>query len=240
VAHYETRLAVRQLRTDDIMVFSLEKPRQYEFRAGQFCFLNLPDIGFQDERGLRRHLSIASSPLEKELLFATKVSRSAFKQTLKEMNLGDIITIESPLGTFLLPEDTSNPLVFLAGGIGITPFRSMMRYILDAHTSHIVTLFYSNRTPQEATFIDEFQSMADTHGHISFVPTMTRIESTSTLWSGLTGRLTASMIREGCKEWRDAIYFIAGPPKMSESMKALLAEMDIQQHRVHVERFTGY
>jgi ferredoxin-NADP reductase len=240
VAHYETRLADRHLPADDIMVFSLDKPLQYEFRPGQFCFLNLPDIGFQDKRGLRRHLSIASSPLEKKLLFATKASRSAFKQTLKEMNVGDIITIESPLGTFMLPEDTTHPLVFLAGGIGITPFRSMMRYVADAHTTHIVTLFYSNQTPQESAFIDEFQRMADTHGNISFVPTMTRIESTSTPWSGLTGRMTASMIREGCKEWQDSIFFIAGPPQMSESMKVLLADMDIQQHRVHVEKFTGY
>jgi ferredoxin-NADP reductase len=238
--HYDTRLVDRQLLADDIMVFSLEKPEHYEFQPGQFCFLNLQDIGFQDERGLRRHLSIASSPLEKELLFATKISSSAFKQTLKEMNRGNIITIEPPLGTFMLPEDTENPLIFLAGGIGITPFRSMVRYIAEAPTNHTATLFYSNRVPEEATFIDEFQSIADTHENISVVPTMTRVESSSTTWSGLTGRLNASMIREGCKEWRDAIYFIAGPPKMSDSMKELLADMDIQQERIHVERFTGY
>jgi len=238
--NYDTKLLDRKMISADIMAISLEKPERYEFRAGQFCFLNLQDRGIQDERGLRRHLSIASSPYEKELLFATKISGSAFKQTLLKMPLGDIITIELPLGTFTLPEETANPFVFLAGGIGITPFRSMVRHIANAHTNHTVTLFYSNRVPEEAVFLDELQSIADMHEKISLVPTMTRVDSSSITWSGLTGRLNTSMIQEGCKEWRDAIYFIAGPPKMSDSMVEILEEMDIHPDRIRVERFVGY
>ena len=238
--NYDTKLLDRQLIAENILAVSLEKPEHYKFRAGQFCFLNLQDIGIQDERGLRRHLSIASSPLEKELLFATKISSSAFKQTLLKMPLGDTITLEPPLGTFTLPEETANPVIFLAGGIGITPFRSMVRYIADAHTKHTVTLFYSNRVPEEAAFLDEFQSTADIHENISVIPTMTRVDSASTTWNGLTGRLNSSMIQEGCKDWRHAFYFIAGPPKMSDSMKEMLEAMDIQPDHIRVERFTGY
>ncbi len=238
--HYDTKLLDRTMVSADIMVVSLDKPEQYEFRAGQFCFLNLKNIGLQDERGLRRHLSIASPPHEKELLFATKISGSAFKQTLLKMPLRSSITIEPPLGTFTLPEETANPVIFLAGGIGITPFRSMVRHIANAHTNHTITLFYSNRVPEEAVFLDELQSIADTHENISVVPTMTRVDSSSTTWSGLTGRLSSSMIQEGCKEWRDAVYFIAGPPKMSDSMKELLEDMDIQPDRIRIERFVGY
>ena len=238
--NYDTKLLDRKMTSSDILVVSLYKPEQYKFRAGQFCFLNLHNIGIQDERGLRRHLSIASPPHDKELLFATKISGSAFKQTLLKMPLGNIMTIESPLGTFTLPEETSNPVIFIAGGIGITPFRSMVRHIATEHTNHTVTLFYSNRVPGEAVFLDEFQSIAGTHENISFVPTMTRVDSSPTTWSGPTGRLNASMIQEGCKEWRDAVYFIAGPPKMSDSMKEILEEMDIQPDRIRVESFVGY
>jgi len=238
--NYDTKLLDRKMISSDILVVSLDRPEQYKFRAGQFCFLNLHNIGIQDERGLRRHLSIASPPHEKELLFATKISGSAFKQTLLKMPLGNIITIEPPLGTFTLPEETANPVIFIAGGIGITPFRSMVKHIAAALTDHTVTLFYSNREPGEAVFLDELQSIADTHENISLVPTMTRADISTTTWSGLTGRLNASMIQEGCKEWRDAVYFIAGPPKMSDSMKEILKEMDIQPDRIHVERFVGY
>jgi len=238
--NYNTKLLDRKMISPDILVVSLDKPEQYEFSAGQFCFLNLQDSGIQDERGLRRHLSIASPPLEKELLFATKISGSAFKQTLLKMPLGAIMTIEPPLGTFTLPEETANPVIFLAGGIGITPFRSMVQHVATTHTNHTVTLFYSNRVPGEAVFLDELQSIADTHENISLVPTMTRVDSSTTTWSGLTGRLNASMIQEGCKEWRDAVYFIAGPPKMSDSMKEMLVEMDIQPERIRVEKFVGY
>ena len=126
---------------------------------GQWCFISVPDLGFQDERGLKRPLSIASSPLEKELLFATKLSNSAMKRTLADMPLGSVISLEKPLGNFILPEDTSTPLAFLAGGVGITPFRSMLRYAAEARTGHTITLFYSSRTPAETPFLDELMSI---------------------------------------------------------------------------------
>jgi ferredoxin-NADP reductase len=238
--NFDSRLLDRKMLSDDVMVVSLEKPEHYEFRAGQFCFLNLQDRGIQDERGLRRHLSIASAPHEKVLLFATKISGSAFKQTLLKMPIEDIIIIEPPLGTFTLPEETATPVIFLAGGIGITPFRSMLQNVVTAQTNHSITLFYSNRVPGEALFLDELQSITGAHEHISIIPTMTRVDSSSTTWTGLTGRLNSSMIQEGCKEWRNAVYFIAGPPKMSDSMKEILEGMDIQPDLIRIERFVGY
>ena len=238
--NYNAKLVTRQVIAEDILAFYLEKPKGFEFRAGQFCFLNVPDIGIHDERGLRRHLSIASSPLEKELLFATKMSTSAFKRTLKEMPIGDIITIEKPLGFFTLLEDTLTPIAFLAGGIGITPFRSMLRYIVDANTDHVVTLFYSNREPKEAAFLKELQDLADIYKNITVVPTMTRIESPSANWSGLTGRLSPSMIKDNCKAWQDALYYIAGPPAMVDSMKEMLKGINIPPERIKIESFGGY
>jgi ferredoxin-NADP reductase len=225
---------------EDIMAFHFDKPEGYQFTAGQFCFLNLPDIGFNDERGLRRHLSIASSPLESGLLFATKMSESAFKRTLRAMTAGTTIIVEQPLGFLSLPESTVMPAIFLAGGIGITPFRSMIRYASGAGTGHTITLFYSNRTPDEAAFLGELEGIAEVHGNIRILPTMTRMQKSAVRWPGLTGRIDASMIKEHCTDWRDSIFYIAGPPAMVDSMKETLQEMYINPDRMRIEKFTGY
>ena len=181
------------------MAFLFEKPEGFEFRAGQFCLINVPDIGFRDEGGLRKPLSIASSPIEKELMFVTKMGESAFKRTLREMPIETSITIDRPQGSFILPEDASVPLVFLAAGMAITPFWSMIRYVINNHTEHVITLFYSNRTPEEAAFLKELQMIAERHKNVTLVATMTRVSEGSLAWSGLTGRINTMMISNGCK-----------------------------------------
>jgi len=238
--NYTAKLISSEKIAEDIMAFQFGKPEGYQFTAGQFCFLNLPDTGLNDERGLRRHLSIASSPLEGELLFATKMSESAFKRTLCAMTAGTTITVEPPLGFLALPESTALPAIFLAGGIGITPFRSMIRYASGTGTGHSITLFYSNRTPDEAVFMGELEGIAEVHGNIRILPTMTRMQESSVRWPGLTGRIDASMIEEHCRDWRDSVFYIAGPPAMVDSMKETLQEMHIKPDHMHIERFTGY
>ena len=238
--NYAVKLISSEEIAKDIMVFQFEKPAGYQFTAGQFCFLNLPDMGFNDERGLRRHLSIASSPLENELLFATKMSESAFKKTLRAMTAGTAITVEPPLGFLSLPESTALPAIFLAGGIGITPFRSMIRYASGAGTGHTITLFYSNRTPDEAVFLGELEGIAEVYGNLRVLPTMTRIQESAVRWPGLTGRIDASMIEEHCRDWRDSVFYLAGPPAMVDSMKEILKEMHISNERMHIEKFSGY
>src|SRR5919107_2285200 len=98
-----------------------------EFKPGQYFFVTLPDVGHQDERGLRRHITVVTSPNEKGVLgLATRLRDTAFKNTLEELPVGTEVDVEQPKGSFALPEDTARPLVFVAGGIGITVFRSML------------------------------------------------------------------------------------------------------------------
>jgi ferredoxin-NADP reductase len=237
---YDTKLIDRKIVAEDTMALSFEKPEGYEFQAGQYCFLNMPDKGFNDKRGLRRHLTIASSPLEKELLFAIRITSSAFKKTLKELSKGEIITIEKPLGHFTLPENTSTSLVFIAGGIGITPFRSMIKYASDAHTKHVITLFYSNSTPEVTAFLDELESIADINDNIIIIPTMTKMNSSSMQWDGLTGRINPLMIKDNCKDWNYAAYYIAGPPKMVDGIQEVIKNMHVNKERINIEKLTGY
>jgi ferredoxin-NADP reductase len=174
------------------------------------------------------------------LLFATRITSSAFKKSLKELSGGETITIEKPLGHFTLPEDASTPLVFVAGGIGITPFRSMIRYVSDAQTKHAITLFYSNRMPEVTAFLDELKSIADSNDSIEVVPTMTNMDNSSMQWGGLTGRINTSMIKDNYKEWDNAVYYIAGPPKMVDGVKGVIMNMHITKERIHIEKLTGY
>jgi len=138
---------------------------------------------------------------------------------------------------FTLPEDTSKSVILLAGGLGITPFRSMMKSLAESPTGRKVTLFYSSRVPEEAVFLNELRGMANTRQNINLVVTMTRPEQSSEKWTGLTGRLSSAIIRNGCKEWADAIYYMAGPPAMVETSQQILDEMAIPHDRVRTEKW---
>lgn len=236
---YVAKLLHKEEVTGGLLVFRLAKPQGYSFRAGQWCFLNLPDQGVADERGLRRHLSIASAPSEGELLFATKLSESAFKRTLKELPAGSEIRIEEPRGALALPEDPAGPVVLLAGGIGITPFRSLVRHAADANTGHRLALFYSSRTPEEALFLEEFQGLA-AEGKLRLVASMTRMHLSSSPWSGATGRIDAALLRQGYDAWGEARCFLAGPPPMVDAMLAALQEVGVPAERTQAEKFAGY
>jgi ferredoxin-NADP reductase len=196
-------------------------------------------MGFSDDEGLRKPLSIASSPFEKDLIFVVRITDSAFKRTLKELSLRASVQLDAPLGTFLLPDDTGTPVVFLAGGIGIAPFRSMVLQAGAGSTGHNITLFYSSRVPGEAVFLDELKMASERHPNIRLVLTITRVEGAG-MWAGLTGRINPEMIREGCREWESAVYYVSGPPIMADGMRAMLGQLGIGRERIKTEIWPGY
>jgi ferredoxin-NADP reductase len=145
-----------------------------DFRPGQYFWVELPDRGHHDDKGLRRHISIVTSPTEQGVLgLATRLRDSAFKQTLAELQVGDEVQVEEPKGTFVLPQDSGREYVFVAGGIGITVFRSMLRYIADMELPYRVTLVYSNRNRASAAFLDELQELEGRIPGLTVILTMT-------------------------------------------------------------------
>ena len=127
-----------------------------EFEPGQYFWVELLDPPYDDEKGPRRHITVVTSPTEKGVLgLATRIRDTAFKRSLVEMPEGAAVDVEQPKGSFALPEDTSKRYAFVAGGIGITPFRSMLRYIADKGLDYDVTLVYSNRDVESTAFLDE-------------------------------------------------------------------------------------
>ena len=180
-----------------------------DYRPGAYFWVELPDRGHSDEKGLRRHISLATSPTEKGVVgLATRLRDSAFKQTLAELEVGDEVQVEEPKGSFLLPEDTDAEYVFVAGGIGITVFRSMLRFIADEGLPYRVTLVYSNRDRESSAFLDELEELEQRIEGLRVVLTMTDEPG----WEGETRHLDADVLGELVGGLEGKTFLVAGPP----------------------------
>ena len=219
-----------------LTVFDLDG-EQVDFKPGQYFWVELPDRGYQDERGLRRHISVVTSPTEQGVLgLATRLRDSAFKKTLAELRVGDEVDVEQPKGDFALPEETDAEYVFVAGGIGITVFRSMLRYIRDERLPYRVTLVYSNRDRAGAPFLDELADLEQELPDFRLILTMTDEEN----WEGETRRVQADMLRDHLGDLERYRFLVAGPPQMVEAVADELKEAGVAEERILPSRFAGY
>ena len=207
------------------------------YRPGSYFWVELPDRGYQDEKGLRRHISLVTSPTEAGVVgLATRLRDSAFKRTLAELELGDEVEVEEPKGSFLLPEDTTVDYVFIAGGIGITVFRSMLRYIADEELPYRVTLVYSNRDRESTAFLDELTELERTIPGLRLVLTMTDDEG----WEGERRRVDPTMLRDHLDDLAGFDYLVAGPPAMTEAVVESLEGAGVPEDRILAGKFSGY
>ena len=210
---------------------------EVEFRAGQYFWVELPARGYSDEKGLRRHISVATSPTDRGVLgLATRLRDSAFKRTLAELTVGDEVAVEQPKGNFALPEDTSPRYVFVAGGIGITIFRSMLRYIADTGEPYDVTLVYSNRDRESAAFLDELDDLQARIPKLRVVLTMTQDDG----WDGESRHVGPDMLRDHLGELTDYTFVVAGPPAMANGVAESIKGAGVPEEQVLSEGFSGY
>jgi ferredoxin-NADP reductase len=211
---------------------------EVDFAPGQYFFVTLPDVGHQDDKGLRRHITVVTSPSEKGVLgFATRMRDSAFKRSLGELPVGAEVEVEPPKGSFVLPEDPSRPLVFVAGGIGITVFRSMLRYIQEEGLPYRVTLIYSNRDRESTAFLDELREFEQALPDFRLILTMTQDPS----WKGETRKVDGKFVKDHLDEDLNRYTFlVAGPPAMAEGVQQALEEAGVQDENVIPERYSGY
>ena len=211
---------------------------EVDFSPGQYFFVTLPDVGHQDDKGLRRHITVVTSPNERGVLgFATRMRDTAFKRSLGELPVGAEVEVEPPKGSFGLPEDASRHLVFVAGGIGITVFRSMLRYIAEEGLSHRVTLVYSNRDRASTAFLDELQKLERENPNLRLVLTMTQDEG----WEGETRRIDSEFLTDLLgTDLNEHTFLVAGPPAMVEGVQKALADAGVDDENVVAERYSGY
>jgi ferredoxin-NADP reductase len=210
---------------------------EVDFTPGQYFWVTLIDPPYDDEKGPKRHISVVTSPNERGVLgLCTRIRDSAFKRSLAELPVGAEVEVEQPKGSYLLPEDTSQAYVFIAGGIGITVFRCMLKYISEENLPHRVTLIYSSRDRESAAFLDELQKLDRERDNIRVVVTMTEDPA----WEGETRRVDADFLRDHVGDLGGFTYYIAGPPAMVDGVAETLQAEGVHEERIHPGRFSGY
>jgi ferredoxin-NADP reductase len=204
---------------------------------GQFALISLTNPPYQDDKGSDRYFSINNSPSQNQkITITTRLSDSAFKKSLNEMPLGTELEIKSIDGNFILPRDQIKPLTFITGGIGITPFMSMLRYIRENDLSYSLTMFYFNRTQASTAFLSELQKLSQEIKNFHLILIMTDDET----WPGEKEKVTTELIKKYLPNWTDNTFMMAGPPGMVEGVSKTLSEMDIKKENIITESFTGY
>lgn len=222
--------------------FFFEPEKRVSYLAGQYYYFTLPKLSYPDPRGSTRHFTISGSPTEGDLLRLTTRIRqeSGYKKTLDELNEGAKIEGEGPNGTFILDENEVGSHVFLAGGIGITPFRSMIKYATDKKLSTKIHLIYSNSIPEEIAFRDELTDWAKINPNFKVDMTITKPEETKEKWTGPTGRIDAKMVSKLTSYFSNPTFWLCGPPAMVDAMEKVLGEIKVTANHLRSEKFTGY
>ena len=213
--------------------YYFERPASFSFVPGQFVEVLLEDDSPADSV---RSFSIASSPSEPDLMFATRSRDSAFKLALRSLSPGRDVEIDGPYGSLALRTDAGLPHVFIAGGIGITPFRSILVEAAAAGSQEPMVLFHANRDVAGAAFFSEMTYLGQRSPAFRFIPTLTR---PSPGWEGETGYIDAAMLRRHLDP-AQAVYYVSGPLAMVEATLALLGSIGVPGDRVRSETFEGY
>jgi ferredoxin-NADP reductase len=210
------------------VAFHFAKPVGFTFKAGQAVELLLPD----PERGkdMGHAFSLVSAPFEDELVIATRMRDSTYKRALGALAPGQGVRLDGPFGSLTLHKARGRPAVFVAGGIGITPFMSMLRQNAHDGGDRDVVLLYSNRGPGDAAFLAELQALARADRRFKLVSVMTETE----------GVLDAARVRQAVGDLHAPIAYVAGPPAMVEAMRTALAQADIDEDDIRSEDFFGY
>jgi len=210
----------------------------FAYKPGQTIDVTIPNPTHQDSEGNKRTFSIAVAPGAETLLIATRVRGSAFKRNLVEGKIGMPLEIEGPFGSFTLP-NKPGAFVFLAGGIGITPFRAMAEDAIDRRLTHSLFLIHSNRAPEEAPFLKELQGWSAANPSFRYLPTMTDVDPSR--WTGERRRIGPELLAEVLPADRnEPIYYIAGPDGFVKGMAEALKGIGVDEDRVRSEEFPGY
>lgn len=228
--------------------FIFDKPADfYAYKAGQHGRMTLIDPPETDAEGNARFLSFASTPDEPELRFAMRMRDTAFKRVLGNMKPGEQVLFQmrqkNMHGSFALQDaaDAGRPAVFLIGGIGIVPVYSMIKDALAHSVRHKITLFYSNRRPEDAPYLSDLQKLAKANPSVfELVTTVTEPEKSAQKWSGETGFITKEMIQRYVSDMSAPLYYIAGLTEMVAAMQKVLADAGIKKDSIRAEEFGAF
>ena len=234
------KLRVRREVAEGTMAFHFEKPPGFTFKAGQAIDVVLPGDPGADAQSLRHAFSIVAAPFEDDLVIATRMRDSAYKRTLKSLPVGASVDIEGPFGSLTLHKDRARDAVFIAGGIGITPFMSLLRQAAKDGFPQRISLLYSNRRPEDAAFLDELQQLERASDRFRLVATMTEMAKSALAWNGETRLADADLLKTATRGLAAPIYYLAGPPAMVEGVRKMMNAAGIGDDDIRSEDFYGY
>jgi glycine betaine catabolism B len=264
-SEYEVSLLEKQrFEATDVMSFRFGKKQNqqesddrqssfFEYTAGQYAFFDIGGV-YNDPRGPIRHFTISSSPTEDFIMITTRIRDTPYKKRLSSLEEGTIVKVRGPQGKFVLHQDYSKPAVFLSGGIGVTPFRSMIKYATDKQLPIKIVMFDSNRNQENTLFKREFDEYVNINRNLKIVYTITEEEekqgaqdtSFSLIrqqWTGERGRIDKAMLTRHLSEdeIKNSIFYTCGPPGMIKAMQDLIQnDLKVPKDRIKVEEFTGY
>lgn len=237
---YKVKLTRREEIADGTMAFYFEKPHGFVHKAGQYADLTLIDPAETDAEGNIRTFTLANAPYEETLMFATRMRDTAFKRVLKAMTLGTELTLDAPHGSFTLHNDVNIPAVFLTGGIGLTPARSIILQAAHDKLPHKIFLFDSNNRPEDSVFLDELINAQQTNPNYTFIGTMTQMEKSNHTWEGETGFINETMLLKHIDDLTVPIYYLVGPRGMVHAMLEMLMKAGVDDDNIRTEEFSGY
>jgi ferredoxin-NADP reductase len=234
---YQVKLERNEEIAEGTMAFHFEKPSTFSFKPGQAVDLV---IKLPTGQNATHTFSLVSAPFENELIVATRMRDSAFKHALGSLPIGSYAEISGPTGSLTLHHDLARPGVFMAGGIGITPFMSILRQAAKDQLPHRLLLLFSNHRPEDAPFLAELQQLEVKNRYFRMIAMMTRMSASSRSWEGETRRINEALVQRAVHDLSTPIYYLAGPPNMVEALRDTLDYVGIDDDDIRSEEFYGY
>jgi len=217
-------------RTYNVTTFRFPRPSTLSYKPGQYLFVTIKFGG----KKLSKTFSLSSSPTEKDHIeFTKKLTDSKFSNTLRTLKVGDWAMIDAPYGKFTF-EGENEKIALLAGGIGITPFRSICKYCTDMRLTSKITLLYGNRSESDIVFKKELEKQ-NKNLKVVFI-----LNEASNAWKGATGVIDAEMVKREVPNYKERVFYACGPPPMVQAMEKLIKDLGLPPTQLRLEAFTGH
>jgi len=231
---FETEVLDIIQRTHDIKSFRFNTRDDVTFKAGQFFFVTIKINGEEKTK----HFSFSNSPTETDYIeFTKRITNSEYSQALDKLKIGDWAKLKMPLGKFTF-EGEYPKIAFISGGIGITPIRSICKFLTDKKLLTDIILLYGNRTEEDIAFRNDFSEMQKLNKNLRVIYTL---DTAPKKWEGRTGHINDEMIRGEIKDFNDRVFYICGPPKMVEGLGSILKDkLSVTADKIKIENFSGY
>ena len=220
-------------RVRDVSSFRFPRPVELSYKPGQYMLITIKS----GEKELMHPFSISSSPTEKAYIeFTKKLTQNEYSLVLKTLKPGDWACIDAPHGEFTF-EGEYPKIALLTGGIGITPFRSIIKYSTDMKLDSDIALFYGCRSPSDVAFRDELEQMQKQNKNLKLVFT---VNEPNDDWKGAVGNITADLLKEELPDYKERMFYACGPPGMVTAMTNLIKTLGLTETHLKLENFAGY